>query len=145
MEIDYKIIYPLLAAFFLGIWSIFHKIASKDTNNLLGATLISLIASFVGALFLLYLTLKGNKINIPSYKSLIALFFAGISALLIDFFTLKAYSVNLPISIVGPLIIGGSMLIAVLIGALFFGEKLSLVHYLGIILVIVGSSLLAIE
>ncbi|MEA2097478.1 MAG: hypothetical protein U9P70_00120 [Patescibacteria group bacterium] len=68
---------------------------------------------------------------------------AGVCALAIDYFALKAYGSGLAISVAGPIIIGGSIAVAVLIG-FFLGESITAVKIIGLLFVIVGSGILAI-
>jgi multidrug transporter EmrE-like cation transporter len=55
---------------------------------------------------------------------------------------LKSYGTGLTVSVAGPIIIGGSIAVAAIIG-LFLGESLTLMKVLGLILVIGGASILA--
>ena len=63
-------------------------------------------------------------------------------ALALDYFVLKAYGSGLAVSIAGPIIIGGSIAVATIIG-FFMGESVSTIKILGLVLVVVGASLLS--
>ncbi|MBI3384613.1 hypothetical protein HY030_00260 [Candidatus Gottesmanbacteria bacterium] len=67
---------------------------------------------------------------------------AGICALGIDYFALRTYSSGLSISIGGPIIIGGSIAVASVVGFLL-GDSLTFLKILGLILIIFGSAILA--
>lgn len=67
---------------------------------------------------------------------------AGILAFFIDFFALKAYAGGLPLTIGGPLIIGGSMAVATTIGFIL-GDVVTLTKLLALLLLFVGAILLA--
>lgn len=67
---------------------------------------------------------------------------AGITAFFIDFLALQAYSRGLSLTIGGPIIIGGSMAVVVLIGFML-GEPITLMKILGIALIVVGGAVLA--
>ena len=75
-------------------------------------------------------------------KGILFAVLAGICALVIDYFALKAYGSGLAISIAGPIIIGGSIVVAVLIG-FFLGESITLIKIIGLAFVIVGAGILS--
>jgi transporter family protein len=66
---------------------------------------------------------------------------AGLSVLLADFFILKAYKQGIQISIGGPIIIGGSIVVVTLMG-LFLGERMTLLKALSILMIVSGASIL---
>ena len=134
------VLYAITAAFAFGAWTIFHQLASEKINNLFGAIIVSLSAVLLGLVFLLPKIKQVNLYSDP--KGILFAVFAGICALAVDYFALKAYSSNLAISVVGPIIIGGSVAFAVLIG-FFMGEPVTLMKALGLLLVIAGSAILA--
>ena len=75
-------------------------------------------------------------------KGILLLVFAGICALGIDYFALKAYSSGSPISIIGPIIIAGSIALAAFIG-FFLGESVHVMKIVGLILVLIGAGILS--
>ena len=135
------IIFALITATSFGIWTVFHKQASTYINPVFGAIMVSLTAVVFGLLFLLP-HIKGLTL-FTNQKGLIFVILAGFSAFAIDFFALKTYSSGVPISIGGPIIIGGSVAVATLIGLIFLGESIGLIKILGIIFIVIGSSILA--
>jgi len=66
---------------------------------------------------------------------------AGLSVLLADFFILKAYKQGVQISVGGPIIIGGSIVVVTLMG-LFLGEKMTLLKAVSILMIASGASIL---
>lgn len=134
------IIFAVVAAIAFGIWTVSHSLAANHIHNLLGAIVISLTAVIVGTILIIP-NLKETTL-ITNGKGIIFAVLAGIMALAIDYFVLKAYGSGLAISITGPIVIGGSIAVATLIG-FFMGETLSVVKIIGLTLVIVGASLLA--
>jgi transporter family protein len=92
-------------------------------HPLLGALITELTAFSVGALFFLPVLTSGfPKV---SFKAVGLCMLAGLSVLLADFFILKAYKQGLQISIGGPIIIGGSIVVVTLMGV-FLGERMTL-------------------
>ena len=134
------IIFAIIAAIAFGAWTVLHQQAADKINYLFGAIIVSLTAVIVGLIFLLPKIKTTTLFSSP--KGILFVVMAGICAFAIDYFALKAYGSGLAISIAGPVIIGGSMAIAVLIG-FFLGESITLMKVLGLLFVIIGSGILA--
>lgn len=132
--------FAILGAIAFGLWTVFHQQASAHINNLLASILVSLTAVIVGLLFFIP-QMGATKIQMES-KGLIFAILGGICALGIDYFALRAYGSGLPISVAGPIIIGGSIAVATVIG-FFLGESLTIAKIAALILVILGSTILS--
>ncbi|MEK6918680.1 MAG: EamA family transporter [Nanoarchaeota archaeon] len=134
------IVFAIIAAIAFGIWTVFHQQASSHINYLFGAIVVSLTAVVLGILFLApqykSVTLYSNP------KGILFAVLAGACALAIDYFILKAYNSGTAVSIVGPIVIGGSIAIASAIG-FFLGESVTPMKIVGLLLVIVGSGILS--
>lgn len=134
------LIFAIIAAIAFGVWTVFHQQASNHINSLFGAIVVSLTAVVVGLIF--FLPGIKNAVLYTNQKGILFAILAGICALAIDFFVLKAYGQGLPISIGGPIIIGGSIALAVAIG-FFMGESIYPMKILGITLIILGGIILS--
>ena len=134
------LIFAILAATSFGLWTIFHKLASPHINQIFGAILVSLTAVIFGGIVFLF-NMKGIQLFSDS-KGIIYVILAGIAAFFIDFLALQAYSKGLSLTIGGPIIIGGSMAVAVAIGFLL-GEPITALKILGISLIVIGGIVLA--
>lgn len=134
------IIFAIVAAFAFGIWTVFHRLAASSINYLFGAVVVSLTAVVLGVIILIP-NIK-TTVLYTNPKGIIFAVLAGVCALAIDYFALKAYSSGLAISIVGPMIIGGSVAIAAIIGFML-GDSITLLKLVGILFVLIGSGILA--
>ena len=134
------ITFAIIAAVAFGAWTVFHQQASDKINYLFGAIIVSLTAVIVGLIFLLPNIKTTNLFSNP--KGILFMILAGVCALAIDYFALKAYGSGLAISVAGPIIIGGSIAVAVLIG-FFLGESITLIKMSGLLFVIIGSIILS--
>ena len=134
------IIFAIIAAVAFGFWTVFHQQAADKINYLVGAIIVSLTAVIVGLMFLLPNIKTVNLSSNP--KGILFVVLAGICALAIDYFALKAYGSGLAISIAGPIIIGGSIAVAVLVG-FFLGESITLMKIIGLLFIVIGSGVLA--
>ena len=135
------IVFSIIAAIAFGLWTVFHDQAAKHVNSLLGAIIVSLTAVILG-MFLLLPHIKTTSL-VSNPKGIIFAVLAGICALAIDYFALKAYGTGIEVSIAGPIIIGGSIVVASTIG-FFMGDSISIAKIVGLIFVIVGSIVLAV-
>jgi len=130
----------IFAAVSFGLWTVFHKLASPYINQIVGAIIVSFVAVLVGLIILIPRFKHIEFFN--DWKGILFVVLAGIAAFFIDFLALSAYGKGLPVSIGGPIIIGGSIALATIIG-FFMGESVSLLKILALILIIGGSAILA--
>lgn len=140
-NMTFGFLFAIIAATAFGAWTVFHQQAASKIDYLFGAIIISLTAVVLGLIMLL----PGIKSRIlfSNPKGIMFAVFAGICALAIDYFALKSYGTGLAVSVAGPIIIGGGIAVAAIIG-LFMGESLTLMKVLGLIFVICGVSILAV-
>lgn len=134
------IAFAILAAVAFGAWTVFHKLASPYINQVFGAIIVSLTAVILGSFFLLP-NLKQTQLFTNS-KGITFLILAGVCAFFIDFFALQAYSKGLALTTGGPIIIGGSIAIATVIG-FFFGDSVTTLKLVALALLVSGAALLA--
>jgi transporter family protein len=134
-----NILYVIIGALGTGLWNVFISSASRQMHPLLGALITELTAFSVGVLlFLPVLTSGFPKVSL---KAAGLCMLAGLSVLLADFFILKAYKQGVQISIGGPIIIGGSIVLVTLMG-IFLGEKMTLMKAVSILMIVCGASIL---
>lgn len=135
------IIFATLGAIAFGLWTVFHDKASTQINAVFGAIIVSFTAVILGLFFLVPQLKTATSTANP--KGIIFAVLAGLCAFGIDYFALKTYGSGIPISVGAPIIIGGSIAVASVIG-FFLGESITLPKILGLILVIVGAVVLSI-
>ncbi len=134
-------VFALITAVAFGVWTVFHNQAAPYINPTFGAIVVSLSAVILGSIILLP---QLKEITLfTSQKGLIFVILAGLAAFAIDFFALKTYASGIPLSVGGPIIIGGSVAIAAVIGLAVLGESVSLMKIAGISFVIAGAAILA--
>lgn len=133
-------VFAVLAALAFGTLPIFHKLASSWVHSIFGAFIVSL-AAVLSALMILLFRMKSITL-FTHPKGILFAALAGGCAFLFDVFALRSYSSGLPVSIGGPLIVGGSIVITTVIGFIL-GESLVIMKVVGIALVIAGSCILA--
>lgn len=134
------VVFALIAASAFGVWTLFHQLASDKINYLFGAILISFTAVIIGLIFLLP-NIKTIKLR-SNPKWIFFAIIAWVCALAIDYFALKAYSSGADVSIIWPIIMWWSIAIAAFIW-FFMWESITSRKILGLVLIIIGSSVLA--
>ena len=134
-----NILYVIIGALGTGLWNVFISSAARQMHPLLGALITELTAFTADALIFLPVISKGfPKVSL---KAVAMCMLAGLSVLLADFFILKAYKQGVQISVGGPIIIGGSIVVVTLMG-LFLGEKMTLLKAVSILMIASGASIL---
>ena len=134
-----NILYVIIGAIGTGLWNVFISSASRQMHPLLGALITELTAFTAGAL--IFLPVVSSGFPKVSFKAVGMCMLAGLSVLIADFFILKAYKQGVHISIGGPIIIGGSIIVVTLMGV-FLGEKMTLLKALSILMIVSGASIL---
>ncbi|VVB59768.1 Uncharacterised protein [uncultured archaeon] len=114
------IVFALITAVSFGFWTVFHQQASPHINPIFGAIVVSLTAVVLGSIILLPQIKEVTLFT--SQKGVIFVILAWLAAFAIDFFALKTYASGVPISVGGPIIIGGSVAIASISWARCFGR-----------------------
>ena len=130
-----------LTAFLYGAYNFFIKLSSSHINQIAGAVILQLVATLAGGAILLFLKITGRPIAISGKGTLYAVF-AGLCIGLAEIASFFLFSKGVIVSVGTPLIIGGSVVFASILGIAFLKEQLSLVHFLAILLVMGGAVLL---
>ncbi len=123
-----------------ALWTVFHHEAASKVNPIVGAIIVSIFAMILGAIIFSF-KYQASALVI-SKKGLLFLALVGVAAFASDYFALRTFASDLPVSIGGPILIGGGVALAATIGVIM-GETLTWQIGVGIILVTVGASLIA--
>src|SRR5437867_5111788 len=133
--------YAIGAAVLYGLHQVFTKLAAERIGDGLGGFVVEASAALTIAIYLVFLWLSGKwnqKASGPGvYYSLLTGLCVGAGTIL--FFLL--FQKGGPLSAVPMVLAGGAALMAI-IGIVFFKERTSLPHVLGIVLSIAGLVLL---
>ena len=132
----------LLTLLFYGTFDLFVKLTSGKIHDGLGAFVINLVATMVVALFLLYSSTNGEKINYFKTEGVVYAIIAGILVGFASIFFIKMFSLGAELSIAVPLVRVGTVLVSVLIGVLFLKEGFNPKFLIGFLLSMSGLYLL---
>lgn len=132
----------LITACFYALYNVFIKLASTHIHEITGAVILQVVAFILGAAWLIYLKMNHVHTEITTQGIGLAVL-AGIFVGLAEIFSFIVFSKGVPASAGIPVIIGGSVLIAAIIGFLWLKESFTLTNMLGIILIIGGIWLLS--
>jgi len=136
------ILLAVLTAFFYAVYNVFIKVSAGHINEIVGAVVLQIVAAVVGGFLLIYLKLNGSSFEITN-KGLLFAALAGLFVGLAEITSFFVFSKGIPASVGIPIIIGGSVVFASIIGLLFLKEGLSPIHWIAIVLVVLGVVLLA--
>jgi transporter family protein len=136
------IVFALLAAFFMALYNVFIKLSSGHIHELPGAVILQVVAALAGTVMLVIMKLNGANLHM-SRKGIILAGIAGLSVGLAEILSFYTFSKGIDASRGVPVIIGGSILFAVIIGLLFLKESITVYQAGGIILIAGGVFLLA--
>lgn len=135
-----SLLFVIIGALGTGLWNVFISAASRQMHPLLGALITELTAFAAGTLIFLPVLSSGFP-KVPA-RSVLLCMLAGLSVLAADVFILKAYKQGLPVSVGGPIVIGGGIVVVTLAGFLL-GERMTLLKGASILMILCGASILA--
>ena len=135
-----SLLFVIIGALGTGLWNVFISAASRQMHPLLGALITELTAFAAGTLIFLPVRSSGFP-KVPA-RSVLLCMLAGLSVLAADVFILKAYKQGLPVSVGGPIVIGGGIVVVTLAG-LLLGERMTLLKGASILMILCGASILA--
>jgi transporter family protein len=134
----------LLTALCLAGYNFFIKLAAAHLPPAVGAVVLQLVlvAAGLGAAWLLRLKLAGQPLAV-SRTGLALAALAGLSVGLAEILTFVVFKRGVPASVGTPVIVGGSVLLAALLGVVVLREGLTLAQAGGLGLIVAGIGLLA--
>ena len=134
----------LLIACCLGLYQFFIKVSSGNIHEVAGAVILQGVAALLGSLLLLFFKLNGQALPVTP-KGIWQAVAAGICVGLAEILTFVLFQKGVPVAAGTPLIIGGSLLVAVVLGWLFLKEALGSWQILGIFLILCGVILVSLQ
>jgi uncharacterized membrane protein len=135
----------ILATVSYTLFDLFAALAGNKIDSNISATIFNGIGTvFPIATYLIVRFHQQSKIITSSKFGILYSIFAGISIAIFSILLIKIYEKG-GLSYVVPLIYGGSIVLASIIGILFLKEQTSIMQIIGIIVVAVGISLIVIS
>lgn len=138
---EFWFIAALVAALAYGLHNIFTKIAAGHISDSLGAFLLEITATVCILLYIFFLVATDAKFEFTS-RGIIFSIFAGVCVGLGTVLYFVIFSRGGELSIAGPLVLVGGVLLMAVAGIVFFKEEISLIKVLGIILGLISLWLL---
>ncbi|GGG50273.1 EamA family transporter [Hymenobacter glacieicola] len=136
------LVLALLTALCLAGYNFFIKLAADHVSAAAGAVILQLVAASLGGLWLVWLHLKGQPLEVTAKGAGLALL-AGLGVGLAEILTFVVFSRGVPSSVGTPVIVGGSVLLTAVLGLVVLRETLSWSQALGLVSIVVGIALLA--
>ncbi len=134
--------YAILAASTFGFYNFFVKLSADKLNPIAANIFIAGTSCLIAIISAIYLKLNGQDLLITKESvkfPIIAGLFAGVA----EIAYLMMYSKNTPITIGNPLVVGGTTIIAILLGFIILKEPVSLSKGIGIVLTLTGLVILS--
>ena len=132
----------LLTALCLALYNFFIKLAANHVTPAVGAVVLQLVAAALGAVWLLRLKLQGQLLPITGQGLGLAAL-AGLGVGLAEILTFVVFQRGVPASVGTPVIVGGSVLLAAVLGVVLLREALTPAQAGGLLLIVAGIALLA--
>ena len=131
-----------LIAAALGGYHILIKLSADHIHQALGAVVLQLVAALLGGGVVAALLLRGSALS-HSPRGVLLAAAAGLCVGLAEILTFLLFSTGVPATRGVPVIVGGSILAAALLGLVALQESLTLPQWLGAGLIVGGVFLLA--
>ncbi|MBD2768410.1 EamA family transporter [Hymenobacter sp. BT664] len=132
----------LLTALCLALYNFFLKLAASHIPPAVGAVVLQLVAAALGGAWLLKLRLQGQPLPITSQGLGLAAL-AGLGVGLAEILSFVVFRRGVPAAVGTPVIVGGSVLLAAVLGVVLLREALTPAQVAGLGLIVVGIALLA--
>lgn len=136
------LLYAILAAFSFGFYNFFSKISADKFSPAIATMLISGTSFLVASIATIYFKVSDQVLTFTK-SSLILPILAGIFAGAAELFYMFMYSKNAPITIGNPLVVGGTTIIAIILGIIILKEPMSAMKITGLIFSFIGLIILA--
>jgi|SRR5680860_51890 len=131
------LIFAILAATSFGFYNFFIKISADKLSPTIALMLIAGTAFVVAMISTIFLKLTGQNLIFSKnviYYPILAGLFTGVA----EIFYLSMYSKNAPVSVGTPIVVGGTILVAVVLGIFLLKEPLNIEKVSGVILLLIG-------
>lgn len=129
--------YAILAATSYGFYNFFVKMSAGKLSPTIAIMFLTGTAFIIATISTLVLKVSGQNLIIARNAILFPIL-AGLFAGIAEIFYLIMYSKEAPLSIGLPLIMGGTMLVAIILGLVVLKEGFNTAKTAGIILVFIG-------
>ena len=133
----------IAAGFFFAIYNAFLKLSSSHLHALVGSISLSIASALVSLALIFIFKSSGQEITITS-KGIKLAAVAGVFSAFGGLLYFIMYQKKTPISLGLPLLSISTILFSIIIGLIFFGEKLTLIKLAGLALAIVSIFILSI-
>ncbi|MBP9697766.1 MAG: EamA family transporter [Candidatus Moranbacteria bacterium] len=132
-----SVFFALCVALAASLYQVFQRQVAGVNSYL-----VAIAVSFTAILFALLLILLGGKVTsvdlVQGKSAWFFLILIGLCAFGVDFFTSRAYTVGGSVSMIGPVITSGVIILSGIFGMIFFKEPFTLLKAAGLILMILG-------
>lgn len=140
-NLDSIIFLTIIVTVILGLWRVAEKFIGLNIHPVLAAIFVYL-SGLITAIVSFLIIRPETRIDFPFKKGMVVAILAGIFIVICDILIFYIFKKGGNVSIITPIISGGSIVVAVIIGILFFKELLTPVQVFAILAIIIGIVLL---
>lgn len=133
--------YAILAATSFGFYNFFTKLSANKISPTIALMFIAGTSFIVAAITTIVFKMTGQPLTL-SKQAIIFPIMAGLFTGLAEIAYLFMFSKNTTLSIGTPLVVGGTIVVAVILGLLLIKEPLNAVKLSGIVVTLIGLVLL---
>jgi uncharacterized membrane protein len=137
------VVFGIAAGFFFAIYNAFLKLSSSHLHALIGSISLSITSAIISLGLVFVFKAAGQEVTITSRGTKLAIW-AGVFSAFGSLLYFLMYQRKAPISLGLPLLSISTIIFSVMIGLLFFQEKLTLLKLTGLVLAIVSIYVLGI-
>lgn len=134
--------FALLAAVGYGVYNFFSRLSGEKVNPVLGVLLVYGVSLLVALVYLLVYKFTGGKLEVQK-SGLIFPILAGLFTGVAEIAYLYMYNRGTPLNIGNPLVVGGTVVLATVLGTIILKEPLTLLKVIGILLTLSGLVILS--
>ncbi len=131
------LIFAILSAISFGFYNFFTKMAADKLSPIIATVLITGTA-FIVALVVMFVSKIAGQPIVISKNIILFPILAGLFAGIAELLYLSMFSGGAPITIGNPLVVGGTVLVAVVLGMLILKEPMTVIKGIGIVLILIG-------
>jgi uncharacterized membrane protein len=140
-----SILFIIIALVFYALFQIFTGQAGGQIDAFLSAFIFNGLGALLPiGIYIIYNMLSNNETVASTSKGITYSIYAGLAIAIFSVALVKSLE-KWDVSFVIPLVYGGSIVLAAIIGKLWLGEKISPLHFSGLVLISIGFATIVIS
>lgn len=131
-----------LAALMFGLYNVFMKASSAHIDAVLGAVVLQCVAALFGVAMLVGARRASDTPLHATSRGVWIAILAGVAIGIVEILTFYVFKRGVDVSVGNPIIVGGSLVVTTVVGAIVLGEPLNAVQIVAVVAILAGVVLL---